>query len=240
MFIAPDYFSLCEHVAGRIAGLVREKPDAVLGLATGSTPLGVYDVLVRLHQEDGLDFSGVTCFNLDEYYPMPPSSPQSYHDFMERHLFSRINCHRWLVPSGLPHSFEEITRSCLEYEAKISDAGGIDLQLLGIGRTGHIGFNEPGSAPSSRTRLVTLHPTTRQDAASAFGSLDQVPTQAVTLGIRTILEARALLLMAAGQPKAEAVQTLCTVEPSAAFPASWARTHPDFILCLDADAASLC
>ena len=235
--VAADYAALCDLVADRIAALVREKPGAVLGLATGSTPLGVYDRLVSAAQEEGLDFSGVTCFNLDEYFPMAAESPHSYHHFMQQNLFRRIRCRRWFVPDGTLRSEAEVAQSCSEYEAAIREVGGIDLQLLGIGRTGHIGFNEPGSSPDSRTRLVTLHAMTRADAAGSFGGLESVPTQAVSMGIGTILEAREILLMASGAGKAQIVRAAWTEEPTLGLPASWVRTHPNVRLYLDAAAA---
>ena len=199
---------------------------------------GVYRALIRLHQDEGLDFSAVTCFNLDEYYPMPPDLPQSYHTFMQENFFSFINCRRWFVPDGRPRSPEQILQDCREYEAKIVESGGIDLQLLGIGRTGHIGFNEPDSAPDSRMRLVTLHPTTRQDASDSFGGLENVPTEAITMGIGTILEARALVLLASGRGKAEIVRTAWTEPPTERLPASRVFTHPHLSVCLDSEAAS--
>lgn len=239
LFVAPDYHALCEHVAGRVAALVRAKPGAVLGLATGSTPLGVYDALARLHRDEGLDFSRVSCFNLDEYYPMTPDSTQSYCRFMEEHLFSRINCRRRQVPDGRAGSEAEVAAHCRRYEADIQEAGGIDWQLLGIGRTGHIGFNEPGSPPDSRTRLVTLHTLTRQDAAEGFGGLENVPAQAVTMGIGTILEAREIVLMAHGRAKAAVVREAFEGPPSADIPASWLGGHANVRLCLDAEAADI-
>ena len=236
--VASDYAHLCTLVADRICAVVQAKPDAVLGLATGSTPLGVYERLVRRFQEGDLDFSGVTCFNLDEYYPMPPGSPHSYHSFMEAHLFRFINCRRWFVPNGEAGSPEQIARRCEEYEAQIAAAGGIDLQLLGIGRSGHIGFNEPGSLPTSRTRLVSLAPATRDDAAASFGGLSHVPTQAVSMGIGTILEAREIVLMASGPAKAEIVRAAWTGSITDRLPASWVRTHSNALLYLDESAAS--
>ncbi len=235
--VAADYAALCDLVAARIAALVREKPGAVLGLATGSTPLGVYDRLVSAAQDDGLDFSGVTCFNLDEYFPMASESPHSYHHFMQKNLFRRIRCRRWFVPDGAPRSEAEVAQSCWEYEAAIREVGGIDLQLLGIGRSGHIGFNEPGSPPDSRTRLVTLHAMTLADAAGSFGGLENVPSQAVSMGIGTILEAREILLMASGTGKAQIVRAAWTEEPTLALPASWVRTHSNARLYLDTAAA---
>ncbi|MGI4789725.1 MAG: glucosamine-6-phosphate deaminase [Janthinobacterium lividum] len=236
--VAPGYLSLCELVADKIAVLVQSKPNAVLGLATGSTPLGVYQQLVHLHQHHGLDFSRVTCFNLDEYFPMTADSSHSYHHFMQENLFQHINCVHWFVPDGRPRSETEIAQDCRDYEARIADAGGIDLQLLGIGRTGHIGFNEPGSSPDSRTRLVTLAAETRLDAASSFGGLAHVPTLAVSMGIGTILEAREIVLMASGAGKAAIVHSAWTSEASVDMPASWVRRHPNAHLCLDKSAAS--
>ena len=236
--IALDYGGLCELAAERIAALVQAKPSAVLGLATGSTPLGVYERLVQRCQNRELDFSQVTCFNLDEYYPMLPASPHSYHAFMYQHLFRHINCRRWSVPNGSLGTPEQIAQRCRGYEAQIADAGGIDLQLLGIGRTGHIGFNEPGSLPDSRTRLVTLDPLTREDAAAGFGSLEKVPFQAVSMGIDTILEAREIVVLANGPAKAEVVQVALEDKETARVPASWLQTHPNVRLYLDRDAAA--
>ncbi len=238
LVFAADYAALCEHAADRIVALVQQKPDAVLGLATGATPLGVYSSLVRRAERGEADFSRVTTFNLDEYYPMSPASPHSYHAFMQTHLFAHIHCRRWLVPDGRPRPPEQIESMCQGYEAQIAEAGGIDLQLLGIGRTGHIGFNEPGSALDSRTRRVTLAPLTRCDAAPSFGGIDAVPREAITVGVGTILEARQILLLASGLDKAEIVKTAWTGEITERVPASLLRTHPDLTLCLDA-AASL-
>ena len=235
--VAADYAGLCELVAERIATLVRSKPDAVLGLATGSTPLGVYELLIRQHRQDGLDFSRVTCFNLDEYYPIDAPSSHSYHHFMQENLFRRINCPRWFVPDGRLRCAAEIAQGCRDYEAHIVSAGGIDLQLLGIGRSGHIGFNEPGSPPDSRTRLVTLHPLTREDAAASFGSLENVPHQAVSMGIGTILAAREIVMMASGAAKAEIVRSAWLGDATERIPASWVRTHPNARLFLDESAA---
>lgn len=238
LIFAADYAALCEYAADRIVALVQEKPDAVLGLATGATPLGVYASLVRRFQRGEIDFSRVTAFNLDEYYPTTPESPHSYDAFMQTHLFAHINCRRWFVPDGRPRSPEGIAQVCQNYEAKIADAGRIDLQLLGIGRTGHVGFNEPGSAVSSRTRLVTLASLTRRDAAPSFEDIDHVPREAITMGIGTILEARALLLLASGAGKAEIVRTFWTGAVTEHLPASLMRTHPGLTVCLDAAAAA--
>jgi glucosamine-6-phosphate deaminase len=239
IFVLPTYLALCEAVATRIAELVAEKPNAVLGLATGSTPLGVYAALVRRHREDGLDFSGITCFNLDEYYPMLADNPHSYYAFMQANLFQFLNGPRWHIPSGRLRSPSDLEAECRRYEEAIVNAGGIDLQLLGIGRTGHVGFNEPGSSAASRTRLVTLHSTTREDAAAEFGSLDQVPRQAVSMGMGTILEAREIVLMASGSGKAQIVLEALTGKITERLPASLICQHHHAQFCFDADAAHL-
>ena len=239
LVIAEDYAAMCEYAATQIAAVVQEKPDAVLGLATGATSRGVYASLVRRFERGEIDFARVTCFNLDEYYPMSAASPHSYHHFMQTHLFAHINCRQWLVPDGRPRSLEEIAQACQDYEAKIADAGGIDLQLLGIGRTGHIGFNEPGSDPSSRTRRVMLAPMTRRDAAPSFDGLEFVPREAITMGIGTILDARALLLLASGTGKAEIVRTVWTGDVDTQLPASLVRVHPHLTVCLDTEASQL-
>src|SRR5580765_1181934 len=187
-------------VARRFADVIRAKAKAggraVLGFATGSTPIGVYRELIRLHREEGLSFADVVTFNLDEYYPMDPGSIHSYHRFMWENLFSQLdippgNVH---IPRGdLPR--EAVEAECRRYEAAIRAAGGIDLQLLGIGRTGHIGFNEPGSGAESRTRAVTLDLVTRKDTAADFFGEENVPREAITMGVETIFEAREILIL---------------------------------------------
>jgi len=188
--VYPDQQIASVKVAHRIAELIRGKQQnnekAVLGLATGITPVGVYQELVRLHREENLSFADVITFNLDEYYPMEPDALQSYVVFMNDNLFSHVdidkaNIH---IPDGTLDK-DKVADFCLEYERKISALGGLDLQILGIGRTGHIGFNEPGSAPNSGTRLVTLDDLTRNDAAKDFGGKQNVPAKAVTMGIGT-------------------------------------------------------
>ena len=238
MTVASDYAAVCELVAEQITRLVHHKPNAVLGLATGSTPLGVYQRLVQNYQNGHLDFAHVTCFNLDEYFPMLPHSPHSYHFFMYQHLFRHINCSRWFVPDGAPATPAQVAQRCKDYEAQITEAGGIDLQLLGIGRTGHIGFNEPGSSRASRTRLVSLAPLTRDDAAAEFGGLAQVPVEAVSMGIGTILEAQEIVVMASGSAKAGMVASAVEGEQTAAVPASWLQSHPSVRFCLDQSAAA--
>ena len=230
-------------VAKRIADLIRMKQDkgeqVVLGLATGVTPLGVYAELVRLHREEGLSFKNVITFNLDEYYPMKPNAAQSYVTFMYENLFSHIDIDKANVhiPDGTLAQ-DDIPAFCLEYERKISALGGLDLQILGIGRTGHIGFNEPGSAPNSGTRLVTLDDLTRNDASRDFGGKANVPTKAITMGIGTIFKAREIILMAWSGKKAPIIKKAVEGEISGDVPATYLQLsqHVEFVL--DADAAS--
>jgi glucosamine-6-phosphate deaminase len=235
--VQPDYDALCRYAADRIDDTVSRKPNAVLGLATGSTPIGVYRELVRRYRAGTVDFSQVTCFNLDEYSPMSPDDPQSYYQFMKVHLFDHINCRNWQVPDGRSTNPAIRTRVCEDYQADIKSAGGIDLQLLGVGRTGHLGFNEPGSAVSSRTRVVALDEVTRYDAACNFGGLNSVPREAVTMGLGDIMEARELLVLASGAAKAEIVHLMMTARISEALPASFVRLHQNATICLDAQAA---
>ncbi len=230
-------------VAKRIADLIRSKNDrgeqTVLGLATGVTPIGVYAELVRLHREEGLTFKNVITFNLDEYYPMRPNAAQSYVTFMYENLFSHIDIDRANVhiPDGTLKQ-DDIAHFCLDYERKINALGGIDLQVLGIGRTGHIGFNEPGSAPNSGTRLVTLDDLTRNDASRDFGGKSNVPTKAITMGVGTIFKAREIILMAWSAKKAPIIKKAVEGEISGDVPATFLQLsdHVEFVL--DQDAAS--
>jgi glucosamine-6-phosphate deaminase len=230
------------QVAARIAALISERnaknQATVLGLATGHTPIGVYRELVRLHREGQLDFSRVITFNLDEYYPMSPGSIQSYHRWMWSNFFDHVNIPRDAVhiPDGsLP--IDKVQKHCEEYERLIRAAGGIDVQILGIGRTGHIGFNEPGSPPNSRTRLITLDDVTRKDAASDFFGEAYVPRQAITMGIGTILEARTLLLLAFGEHKAPVIRRAVEEPVTDAVAASFLQEHRDATVFLDRSAA---
>jgi len=236
--IHPDHTALATAVAQQIADLVRRKPNAVLGLPTGSTPKGIYKALVKLHRE-GLDLSRVTTFNLDEYYPMKPDAHQSYHRFMHMQLFRHVNIkpENIHIPKGdLPR--EHVAAHCEEYEAQIKAAGGIDLQILGIGRTGHIGFNEPGTPPTARTRLVRIHPFTRRDAAADFFGEDNVPTEAITMGCSTILAARQIVLVALGENKSGIVQRAVEGPETAEVPASLLQRHPHATFHLDGDSAA--
>jgi glucosamine-6-phosphate deaminase len=231
------------HVALLIEALIRTNNSAgrptVLGLPTGSTPVGMYRELIRMHREEGLDFSRVITFNLDEYYPMSPQDRHSYHAWMWENFFKHVNIRpeNIHIPDGTV-PLDRMEEYCAEYEQAIRRAGGIDLMVLGIGRTGHIGFNEPGSPPTSRTRLVTLDPVTRRDAASGFFGEENVPHQAITMGIGTILEARKIVLLAFGEHKAAVVRKAVEEEPSDAIAASFLQRHLDATFILDEAAAA--
>lgn len=225
-------------VAREIGNLITERNKAnkptVLGLATGSTPVRVYDELIRLHSEEGVSFKNVITFNLDEYYPMDPGSLQSYVRFMNEHLFDQIdilpkNIH---IPDGTI-SEEDVYEYCEQYEQQIKDAGGIDIQLLGIGRTGHIGFNEPGSRPDSLTRLITLDKVTRKDAASDFFGEEYVPRRAITMGVGTIMNARRILLMGWGEGKAPIIQRSVEGEIHESVPATYLQNHKNAVVVID-------
>ncbi|TSJ37371.1 glucosamine-6-phosphate deaminase [Mucilaginibacter corticis] len=241
--VYPDMLTASKTVAQRIATIIKQKTqkgeNTILGLATGVTPIAVYNELVRLYREEGLSFKNVVTFNLDEYYPMSPDTLQSYNVFMYKHLFSHVdidpeNVH---IPDGALKQ-DDITAFCLDYEKKITAYGGLDLQILGIGRTGHIGFNEPGSAPNSGTRLVSLDELTRSDAAYDFGGKANVPVKAITMGIGTIFKAREIILMAWNAKKAEIIKKAVEGEISADIPATYLQhsDHVEFVL--DTDAAS--
>lgn len=230
-------------VAGEIAALIRQRAEqnrtAVLGLATGSTPQGVYEELVRLQREEGLSFRNVVTFNLDEYWPTQPEEVQSYRRFMREHLFDLIDIDRknTHVPDGtLPR--EGIAAFCEEYERMIREAGGIDIQILGVGRTGHIGFNEPGSPRDSRTRLITLGRVTRMDAASDFFGEWNVPRQAITMGVGTILDARRVILLAFGEHKAGIIRKAVEEEVTPTIAASFLQQHASGRIVLDPAAAA--
>lgn len=230
-------------VAAEIAGLILDKQTrgekCVLGLPTGSTQIGIYAELVRLHKEEGLSFKNVITFNLDEYYPISPFSLQSYHQYMRIHLFNHIdilpeNIH---IPDGTI-ILETVHDYCRDYEKKIVDAGGIDLMLLGIGRTGHIGFNEPGSGRNTRTRIITLDPITRQEEAGQFQGFVNVPRRAITMGIDSILSARKIILTAFGEYKAKVIQKAVEEDPDSHIPASFIQFHNNARIILDSGAST--
>ena len=220
-----------------VAEEVKSKPHCVLGLATGSTPVPVYQELGRLHREEGLDFSSVITFNLDEYVGLSPEHEHSYRRFMNENLFDRININpkSTHVPDGLA---EDIPEFCARYEAMIAKVGGVDLQVLGIGANGHIGFNEPPSSIASRTRQVKLTKGTIEDNARFFGSPGDVPAMAITMGVATVLDAERVVLFATGEHKARAVAEAIEGPLCAKCPASALQLHPDITFVLTEDAAS--
>lgn len=240
VFRHPD--DACAAVAHHIAQQVRRRHQegrpCVLGLATGSSPVAVYEELVRLHRQEQLSLANVVTFNLDEYYPMQPEELQSYVRFMREHLFDHVDIpeSQIHIPDGtLP--IEQVDAFCRAYERRIADAGGIDIQLLGIGRTGHVGFNEPGSSRSSRTRLITLDRVTRLDAASDFFGEEHVPRRAITMGVGTILDARQIMLLAFGEHKSAIVADAVEGDVTSAVAASYLQQHPDAAFYLDRAAA---
>lgn len=238
--IAADHDEVGHRAAHRIAEVIKAKKGrAVLGLATGATVIGVYRELVRLHREEGLSFAEVVTFNLDEYAPMDPASIHSYHRFMWENLFSQIDIRRENVhiPRGDVAS-DRIAVECEEYERAIASAGGVDLQLLGIGRTGHIGFNEPGSGVESRTRGITLDLVTRKDAAADFFGEENVPREAITMGVATILAAREILLLATGEHKAAIVARAVEGTIDHEVAATYLQRHPNTTFIIDPAAAA--
>ena len=241
--VSEDYSEIAKLVANRIAQLIRDKQArgerAVLGLATGSTPIGIYRELIRMHREEALDFSDVVTFNLDEYFPMRPDSIHSYHRFMWENLFDHINIDKKNVhiPRGdIPRA--DVEAHARDYEAAIQEAGGIDIQILGIGKTGHIGFNEPGSGRESRTRLVALDTITRRDAAADFFGEENVPVEAITMGVATIMEASEIALLSTGEHKAIIIKRAVEGPISADVAATYLQQHRNATFYLDAPSAA--
>ena len=237
VIIAKDYEEMSKRAAEMIKDLVKSKPDAVLGLATGSTPVGAYKELIRMHKEEGLDFSNVATFNLDEYVGLVPEHDQGYRYFMNKNLFEQINIkiENTHVPDGMA---EDIESHCREYEEMIRQAGGIDLQVLGIGSNGHIAFNEPGGSLESRTHKETLTENTLKDNARFFKSMDEVPRYALTMGIGTIMEARRIILLASGGNKADAVCKAVEGPVTEMVPASVLQNHSQASVITDKDAGA--
>ncbi len=236
IIVTPDRLTGSKQAAAYMAARVAAKADTVLGLATGSTPIELYGQLIRAHREEGLDFSRCVTFNLDEYVGLPSEHPASYAHFMRVNLFDALNIPKKQthIPDGMA---ADIPAYCASYEATIRDAGGIDLQLLGIGSDGHIGFNEPTSSLASRTRLKTLTEITRRDNAKYFESDADIPHHVITMGIGTIMEAREILLLAFGAAKADAVAAMVEGPLSAMVPASILQMHPVVKVFVDEDAA---
>jgi glucosamine-6-phosphate deaminase len=235
VLITRDYDEMSRRAAEVVSAVIR--PGAVLGLATGNTFLGCYRELVRMHREMGLDFSRVKTFNLDEYVGLSPAHPQSFRHFMDENFFNHVN-----IGAGNIHFLDgmadDLQHACQKFEEAIRAAGGIDLQLLGIGTNGHIAFNEPGSPFDSRTRVVELSEGTRRYNARFFGSFDEVPTHALSMGIGTIMEAKKIVLLASGEGKAAAVAGAVEGPVTEQVPASVLQRHPDCTFIIDEAAAS--
>jgi len=234
--ICKNYEEMSKAAAKVAADVVNHKPNAVLGFATGSSPVGLYKELIRMHQEEGLDFSKVTTFNLDEYVGLPGGHPQSYRHFMNDNLFDHINVppENTHVPSGTAANHVAF---CEWYEKRIRECGGIDLQVLGIGSDGHIAFNEPTSSLGSRTRMVTLTEQTLDDNARFFKKKSDVPRHAISMGVGTVLEARKLLMVVSGKNKAPALAAAVEGPVTSMITASALQLHPDAIVFCDTDAA---
>ncbi|MFL0248504.1 glucosamine-6-phosphate deaminase [Candidatus Clostridium stratigraminis] len=237
LIIAKNYEEMSKIAAKEIAKLVYVKPDAILGLATGSTPEGVYKELVELNKESRIDFSKVTSFNLDEYKGLTGDHPQSYRYFMDTKLFNHINIDKTNthVLSGVT---KDIEKECEEYDAAIEAAGGIDLQLLGIGGNGHIGFNEPSEYLNMNTHLTKLTKDTIEANSRFFNKIEEVPTEAITMGLGSIMKAKKIILLASGEKKAEIIAKLVQEKISTKIPASLLQVHPDVLVIVDQDAAS--
>jgi len=235
--VKDNYEQVSRLAAEMIAGFLKRKPNAVLGLATGSTPLGTYRELIRMHKHEGLDFSKVVTFNLDEYVGLPPAHEQSYRSFMSRSLFAHVNIRmdNTHLPDGMA---DDITAGCLAYEKKIEEYGGVDVQLLGIGTNGHIAFNEPGSSLASRTRVKTLTQETRTDNSRFFKTMEEVPRYAVTMGIGTIMQARQIILLADKAAKADAIAATVEGPVTAMCPATALQLHPWVTVIVDKAAAA--
>ena len=235
--VFPDYEAISDRAAEIVTNQIRKKPDSVIGFATGGTPLGLYERLIRNHKEHGLDFSKVTTFNLDEYVGLSPDHDQSYHYFMWTNLFYHVNVDpsRVHIPQGMA---DDIDGFCEWYEHKIEQAGGIDLQILGIGGNGHIAFNEPGSSLGSRTRIKTLTEKTINDNSRFFDDPEQVPRYAITMGIGTIMDARNLLLLGSGEGKANAIKATLEGPITAMVPATIVQLHRQASVLIDEAAAS--
>ncbi|MFP4661349.1 MAG: glucosamine-6-phosphate deaminase [Halanaerobiales bacterium] len=238
IIIEENYQAMSKKAALLVASQVTLKPDSVLGLATGSTPLGMYQELIAMYQMGEIDFSEVKTFNLDEYYRLPHENSQSYHYYMEDNFFEHVNIKQRniYIPDGM---VDDVYGECREYEEEIRKSGGIDLQVLGIGANGHVGFNEPGERLNVTTDLVNLTDETIRANSRFFDSSDQVPKRAISVGMATILKANRIILMASGESKAEAIRDTVSGFVSTRTPSSLLQTHPEVNLIIDEAAASL-
>lgn len=237
IIIKEDYQQLSKQASQILIKKIELNKEIVLGLATGSTPLGLYQNLVNQYQTNNLDFSAITTFNLDEYLGLDPNDSRSYNFFMQENLFSKINISEKniFIPYGLVHNAE---KHCEWYEKEIEKRGGIDFQVLGIGENGHIGFNEPGSSFESVTRIVDLSEKTRTDNAKFFNNINEVPKQAITMGIKTIMNSKEVILLASGEHKAEIIKKALKGSVTTDVPASILQEHTNLTVILDKSAAS--
>ncbi|MBO8157037.1 MAG: glucosamine-6-phosphate deaminase [Bacillaceae bacterium] len=229
---AMNYEEMSQLAADRVIDRVRSHPHFTLGLATGATPLGLYNKLVGDHQKNGTSYQGVVTFNLDEYIGLPPNHPNSYHYYMNQHLFDHIDIEEKNIhlPDG---TAENLVKECIFYEKQIRQAGGIRLQILGIGQNGHIGFNEPGTSPDSRTHVVRLTESTRKANSHYFKSMEEVPACAITMGLATIIESEEIILLASGEHKSSTIDKLIHGDVHHQFPASLLKTHPNVTVIAD-------
>lgn len=236
IFVEKDYEAMSKKAAEIFIEAIKEKPNIILGLATGSTPIGLYKELIRAHKEEGLDFSKVTTFNLDEYIGLSPEHPSSYEYFMREELFNHINIPRENIhiPDGLAENIEEY---CKKYDEMIDKAGGIDIQLLGVGENGHIAFNEPDESLSLGTTIVELTENTIEVNSRFFQSVEEVPRTAISMGIGSILKAKKIVLLANGKRKAPVIKKLLSADRvSTKFPVSFLLLHPDVTVIVDEEA----
>lgn len=238
IYVMDDYETLSEKAAELIAEQINKKPESVVGFATGSTPVGTYRALIKMYENGSVDFSKITAFNLDEYFPIKKENDQSYDYFMKDNLFNHVNVDfaKLNIPNG---EVTDVEKECSAYEEKIKNAGGIDLQLLGIGLNGHIGFNEPEEVFSTKTHLITLDESTVEANSRFFSSIDEVPKNALTMGIKTIMHAKTILLVANGEKKAQIIKEALFGEITPRVPASVLQLHQNVIVVLDKEAASL-
>lgn len=237
IIICNDKKEFDEKASQILASQIKQKPDTVLGLATGSTPVGMYHQLIKMYQNKEIDFEQVKTFNLDEYVGLDENHPQSYHAFMYQNLFDHVNVKKENIhlPDGQASNLEQ---ECADYEKKISEAGGIDFQVLGIGHNGHIGFNEPKTPFESQTHVVDLDQRTIEANSRFFDSIDQVPRKALSMGIKTIMQAKRIMLMATGADKAEIIAKALQGPVDPDVPASVLQLHPYLTVILDKEAAS--
>lgn len=238
LIVTKNYEEMSKVAAKEMAEDIKRNPEIVLGLATGGTPVGMYKELIRMYNEGELDFSKVTSINLDEYVGLSGDHDQSYRYFMNTNLFDHINIDKnnTFVPNGLAENVEE---ECMVYDSRIQDMGGIDLQLLGLGANGHIGFNEPGEALSVGTHLTDLKESTIEANARFFDSIDDVPRKAITMGLGGIMKAKKIMVIASGEGKAEVVKAMMSGKITTEIPATMLQMHRDVILIVDEDAAKL-